>query len=420
MYDLAERLRRIEENPSPDLWTEITDRHGGLSQPEPVRGLRHRVAAGLVAGAVAVAAIGFLIIAYRPGASPPANRFPTAADATTIDLGEEGVWSGGPLVAGDGAMWIVGSGAERPFELVRIDPVSLQITDRISLGFADTGLLPTGLAVGDGSAWIAVAEAKDGHWDLAPGELLRIDETTGKIPDRFAIPPDPSDVAVAYGSVWLAEGSGKVARIDPTTGRVLDEFEVGRLPADIVPAFDSLWIIDRYGEGSLVRLDPSTGHVLARFAKVNAVSAGETRMWVEGESEFGGSMRSIDPATNEVSSIAAGQTLRPVYPVVQGEGQTWLTAFEEDPGASPSGPVLPGDLRPSGTFVVLPIDPATGASLAKPIRLCSGSPGQPSIAYGALWFPCAHEVFHLPLLLDPGAALLDGRPRTGPASGGSM
>ncbi len=66
MTDLAQRLRQIERNPSPDLWAEITTRTPGPPSSER-RGLRHRVAAGLVAAVVSIAALVFLVSVFRPG-----------------------------------------------------------------------------------------------------------------------------------------------------------------------------------------------------------------------------------------------------------------------------------------------------------------------------------------------------------------
>ena len=64
MDDLAERLRQIERNPSPDLWDEITSR-SVTSDSSGRLGLRHRVAAGLVAAVVSIAALAFLVAVFR-------------------------------------------------------------------------------------------------------------------------------------------------------------------------------------------------------------------------------------------------------------------------------------------------------------------------------------------------------------------
>ncbi len=66
MTNLAERLRQIERNPSPDLWGEIASRPVE-SSPSERHGLRHRVAAGLVAAVVSIAAFAFLVTVFRSG-----------------------------------------------------------------------------------------------------------------------------------------------------------------------------------------------------------------------------------------------------------------------------------------------------------------------------------------------------------------
>src|SRR5205085_2667351 len=117
---------------------------------------------------IAIAAIGALILVFRPAreaSERPGGTLPTAADASRIDIGQRW-WSGGPIVSGDGAMWAVVSGGDGPYTLVRVDPWTLRVTDRMSLGFRDVGLQPSGLAVGDGSAWLSVARAKGPSWNI--------------------------------------------------------------------------------------------------------------------------------------------------------------------------------------------------------------------------------------------------------------
>jgi hypothetical protein len=76
MDDLVQRLRQVERNPSPDLWDEIVQRTP--VDAEPPRRLPHRLAAGLVAAFVAIAAFAFLVVAFQP--NPPATpSVPTPA-----------------------------------------------------------------------------------------------------------------------------------------------------------------------------------------------------------------------------------------------------------------------------------------------------------------------------------------------------
>jgi hypothetical protein len=71
MNDLAERLRQIERNPSPDLWEDITDRLVGSSRTAQSSGWRRAtiIAASL---AIGMAAVGAVVFAFRtsPGTTP--------------------------------------------------------------------------------------------------------------------------------------------------------------------------------------------------------------------------------------------------------------------------------------------------------------------------------------------------------------
>ena len=81
MNDLAERLRQIERNPSPDLWDEITSRPVDAA-PTERRGTGHRIAAGLVAAIVSIAALAFLINVFR--SEPDRDAVGTASSPLTI------------------------------------------------------------------------------------------------------------------------------------------------------------------------------------------------------------------------------------------------------------------------------------------------------------------------------------------------
>ena len=70
MTDLAERLREIERNPSPDLWGEITDRTVGTEARRSGPSAR-RLAIIAASLAIGLAAVAWVVIAIRPTTSPP-------------------------------------------------------------------------------------------------------------------------------------------------------------------------------------------------------------------------------------------------------------------------------------------------------------------------------------------------------------
>ena len=97
MADLGDRLRVVERVPVPDVWERASARSHdvppGGSLPDPVAPRRQRIAAALVATAVAVAAIAFVVSAFgeqdlrpaEPSPSPVADLDGTSWVLMTID-----------------------------------------------------------------------------------------------------------------------------------------------------------------------------------------------------------------------------------------------------------------------------------------------------------------------------------------------
>src|SRR3954471_2920219 len=258
----------------------VTASRGCSSHPRPSQGpepnmmKKRRPIAAMAASALVVALLGVVRLS-RP--STPAQH--PEPSATSIDLGTKRTAGGAAI--GDGAMWILASGGGVPKAVERVDPVSLRVTRTFSLGFhARFGA--RGIAVGEGEVWVSVARRRNGHWDRLRGELLRIDEQTGRIRTSL-IPPDPGELTLAFGSLWLAEGRRSIARIDPHSGQVIEEVPLAKgvaLPDGIVAGFGSLWVEDSYRSGSLLRVDSHTGSVEAHIHDVTSVAAGASGMWV--------------------------------------------------------------------------------------------------------------------------------------------
>jgi len=74
MPDLADRLRQVESNPSPDLWDEIVARSVHRGSPSPSDG--SRIVAGLVAAIIAIAGLGLLFVALTGNDDAPATETP--------------------------------------------------------------------------------------------------------------------------------------------------------------------------------------------------------------------------------------------------------------------------------------------------------------------------------------------------------
>ena len=100
------------------------------------------------------------------------------------------------LAVGYGSVWVAGAdyGGSHP-AVERIDPQTLQVTQKIALGKARIPGSDFGLATADGSIWLT---------DYDRGTLLRIDPASGVIVSTIRIGGHPSDVAVGAGRVWVS------------------------------------------------------------------------------------------------------------------------------------------------------------------------------------------------------------------------
>ena len=108
------------------------------------------------------------------------------------------VWRPGPLVFGDGALWVGRDGA-----VLRVDPTS----DGVSASIALTGRISS-IAFGGGYVW---ARTDSTLWELDPN--------TTRVVRGFPVPAGPGQIAWAAGSVWLADtASNRLLAINPTTG----------------------------------------------------------------------------------------------------------------------------------------------------------------------------------------------------------
>src|SRR5207249_9399426 len=91
--------------------------------------------------------------------------------------------------------------------LLRLDPgVHGTLLQSIDLDGA-----PTGVAVGEGSVWVAIED----------GTVLKVDPLTNQVDRRFQVGTDPVAIAYGEGSVWTANlQDDTVSRIDTATGEV--------------------------------------------------------------------------------------------------------------------------------------------------------------------------------------------------------
>jgi hypothetical protein len=232
-----------------------------------------------------------------PSASATVSPSPTGAPivrpvsaAATIDLGGR-PWQ---LRATDDAIWA--SVAE---QLVRIDPATNQVAERIDVPGAGSSCPDcTG---GDGGSWSFAIDGRDAwvsiHVDGA-SMVRRLDLDGGVVADIPIEPNGGEDVAVAFGSVWVATcHTSEVVRIDPTSNAV-----TGAVSAEDPPSLgdcnamflgvgaDSVWTAFGGGnagrESYVVRIDPGSQTVTKNHPRsgptCGPIAVGEDDLWISG------------------------------------------------------------------------------------------------------------------------------------------
>ena len=191
-------------------------------------------------------------------------------------------------LAAFGSIWVSGHHSRTAF---RVDPSNGAILARIpGIGFHAQWPF-----AGGGLVWF-------------PGDnsLVAIDPATNGVVRRFD--GQVASGVFAAGHPWVDDAHDSLVELDPKTGAPLLRLKSGSgFPED---CFNQV----RFGDGSVwwsvqdagvvVRIDPASGHVLATISGVGqdpseaAFAAGS--VWV---SSLDGSVRQIDPRTNQVTTV---------------------------------------------------------------------------------------------------------------------
>ena len=130
------------------------------------------------------------------------------------------------MTTGAGSVWVAGDAADR--RVFRIAPGGT-LTAVVPLPVA-----PRGIAFAGGSVWVS-----------APLDdvVLRIDPATNRVVDRVAVGRAPAGLAAGAGGLWVAlYVDRRVVRIDPRRGRVVETVDVDGYPTEIAIAGDRLWV----------------------------------------------------------------------------------------------------------------------------------------------------------------------------------
>jgi hypothetical protein len=191
------------------------------------------------------------------------------------------------LGAGFGSVWSLTDQG-----LVRIDPTSNQVSDRLKIRS------PYALAVGEGAVWIVYGQGQV--------RLLRVDPCTMRAEPFASVGTSVKALAVGDGYVWLvlfSEGGG-MDRIDPATGAV-QTLPVGNNSRFVLPTPRWLWLLD---SGWAQRIDPNSGTPVDARAKQKAaqsigVAYSEGTVWLNAGTAVG-----FDATSGKITARIPGFT----------------------------------------------------------------------------------------------------------------
>jgi hypothetical protein len=281
MRDHRELLRAVDREDVPDLWPEI-----GARTPRDLddRGsVATRVTAGIVAAAIAVLGIGFVVVAFdRPAPPPPVPQ-------------------GHPL--------------EDPLPPITLDG-DPRVVGTIPLPPGD--MLASAVAAADGSTWVATTDGRG-----EKGTLLRVDGLTSEVTTSIEVDFTVSRYGfhVAGGSLWVVAKEARLLRYDAVSGVLLDQTTLPGEGVALEVDHDSVWVEvvpkvfdpDRPWSAALVRLDAATLDVEATIPLDQLVTGYDDEVrstgdvvWVMGptlqddDTEVGGPLVKVSRSTNEI------------------------------------------------------------------------------------------------------------------------
>jgi hypothetical protein len=371
-------------------------------RPQAARQRRRLIAAAATAVVLAAVSASVAVVRLDGGASShPGTTGPAAvtsageavaaripvADVTSMTADGSDVWA------------LTGS-----HELVRIDARTNAVTLRVPVaGVADR----SPVVAGGGALWL-VGAAQAGH-----ARLLRIDPATGAISARTTLPAGCGQTAYGLGHVWVLCNAGStvtVLRIDPATARV--DAQTGALPGGpaitFVAGTEGVWLGTTAG---LSQVDPSgtrlTGVTVTGSQKYLSIYSpdyvgplGETELALGDGAiwALAGNISGDPEHVVEVNPITGRITAAYTYPEVAdtsndfwdlnaafGQGSIWM-------------------LAPLGGNEIVRISATSGKPVSRvyPGGSCSSYCMQIYAIAGAVWEPTAQQIIRINPATMPG------------------
>jgi len=221
------------------------------------------------------------------------------------------------LAFGFGSLWVPLCG--KPNSMVRVDSTTNQITFTLPLGPAGS---EGGITASRDSIWIVSDNA---------GTLVRIDPVTNKVRQKISIAPGSYNPLFDHstsgdGAVWITASNVNIlTAVDASSGAVLATIPVGPKPRFLTVGGGSLWTLNQ-GDGTVTRVDARNRKVTATITLGIPGSGGDIA-WGGGSvwsTVFAVPLTAIDGRTNKVRRqwIGPGGDAMRV-----GHDSIWLTDY---------------------------------------------------------------------------------------------
>jgi len=223
--------------------------------------------------------------------APALPRGGKVVAAIRVGRGILPVRGGGPLAAGEGAVWAMSNAQST---LMRIDPARNAIVAKIKVH------TPEAVAAGDGAVWLS---------NPSEDTVSRVDPAVNKVTATIRVGPQPEGIAVSPGAVWVANAGGlSLSRIDPATNRVVATIRVGpkrECCAEhtyVIASPRAVWVALPYAN-SIVHVDPVTNSVVATamigYSPCGFLAADNAGVWSAG---CGNVVARIDSRTTRLTA----------------------------------------------------------------------------------------------------------------------
>ena len=140
---------------------------------------------------------------------------------------------------------------------------------------------------------LVAADDQAAYWVASVGDrVARVSTKTGLLTDSLPlatdaslaagrVPPNPTDVAVGGGAVWISAVDGSLIRIDPRLRGIVASIPVCRNALAVAYGEGAAWVA--CGDNSVVRVDPSTdeaGPPIHVGSLPRGIAAGAGAVWV--------------------------------------------------------------------------------------------------------------------------------------------